>query len=151
MIDLTDLKRVTAELALEIEDEDRGPWFDFFTFFFDQLDVPVSIVSANLKLVWINGFGKRLVEGIGCEVKLGEDCFLTFYGAQDACQGCHCVHALNSRKVITEDRFSQRFRQMFRVTSIPLLKNGGSAVVVISLPLESVSGLPLAENCSVER
>lgn len=128
MTNLRSLKKITKELANEVLKDDSGPMFQLMTLFFDNIKTPVSIITPDYKLLYMNPIKKKMCLK---KMKKGIDyCYKLFFNRKKACTYCPVRKTIRSRSVSTYS-YDNGDGSKVKTTCIPLIYNGVSAVVQI--------------------
>ena len=135
MIELGKLKKITQELAKEIEAPEDDGILDLLRMIFDQIHTGISVISKDHRLVYLNPV---LRETIGRDIDMGKKCFEAIEGRNSPCPHCPVEKVLSSRKVEILEYTPPSSKRCYVVTCIPLLANGATGVIQIMREREDV-------------
>jgi len=134
MTDLSNLKRLTKELAEEIEKDEHGKVWDLVTFILDNIESPATVVSRDHKLLYINKETEKRFAEIGYKnlhmnKSLKDSPFCK--SILGSCKICPIQETLETRKVHTNTFNSHLTGKVYRMVCIPLVFDGISGVLAI--------------------
>lgn len=124
MVELDDLRRITYELASEVESGAEGPTFDIVTFILDQINSPAMILNDDLEVIYQNG---GMTEWLDQDYE-GRKCFSAL-DRESPCEDCDALRSLETKKVIHGEN-SLSPNSASKVT-IPLIFNGVSGTMIL--------------------
>jgi len=135
MVNLSPLKRLTKQLAEEVEYDEHGKVWKFITLILNSVNSPAAIIGADHKLLFINKetikrhklmnfdiegeVGKTLRKSRFCK-PLGMDC-----------NKCPVKNAMDTKEVHTIDYKSDITGINYKMICIPLIFDGVSGVLAI--------------------
>ena len=129
MVDLSGLKRLTKELAEEVEYDEKGPALRFIELILDNIHSMAGILDKDCNVVFIN---KSAIDyckmnnidftdkGI-CPMKL----------SKEYCKNCPVKDTIKSRTVESVKYISPVTGRCISYTCIPLIFNGVSGVIAL--------------------
>ena len=138
MANLDGLKRLTKELAEEIEYHEEGPSFKFIKLILDSVKSPVVIISNDFKTIYLNPLAIAMGEKYGIDTSLYVHCYEAVMGINSPCKGCPAKRALKSKQIENTEWISPVSGIKYMVTDIPLIYDGVSGVIEILNPINRV-------------
>ena len=135
MANLTPLRRLTKELAEEIEYEEHGKAWKFITLILNSVNSPAAIIDSDHKLLFINKETIKRHKNIGFEIEneVGKSVRKTRFCKPLAmdCSKCPVQLAMDTREVHTIDYKSDITGINYKMLCIPLVFDGVSGVLAI--------------------
>lgn len=123
MVELNNLRRITYELATEVESGTEGPTFNIVTFILDQINSPAMILDDDLEVIYQN----EAMTGWLDQDYAGRKCFSAL-DRESPCSDCDALKSLRTKKVIHgENTLSSDNRKV----TIPLVFNGVSGAMIL--------------------
>ena len=135
MVNLSSLKRLTKQLAEEIEYDEHGTAWKFITLILDSVNSPSAIIGADHKLLFINNETIKRHNKIGFDIEneLGKSVRKTRFCKPLGmdCSKCPVQNSMKTKEVYTIDYKSDITGILYRMICIPLVFDGVSGVLVI--------------------
>ena len=134
MANLNKLKELTSELALEIESNKHGSFWNLITYVLDSIASPTAIISRNHTLLYINKeTQKRFDECSFTKDYLNKSLLDSEFckALNDGCDECIIQKTIDTKEVYTIDFYSTITDIRYKMICIPLIFNGVSGVLVI--------------------
>jgi len=135
MTNLTPLRRLTKQLAEEIEYDEHGRVWKFITLILESIQSPAAIIDKNHTLLYVNKETFSRFKKVGFDGKkyLGKSIegseFCKPLGME--CDKCPVKLAMDSKEVHTIDYKSFVTGVDYRMICIPLVFDGVSGVLAI--------------------
>lgn len=138
---INNLKRVTQELALSVENDEMSSnnVFKFLKLIFDNLDdTPVEIVSSDHVLLYANQALKDKVrKANGFVLREGDVCYRTIWGIDEICNDCLLDYVVNCKRVRSIDKMYPDGK-CYRLVLVPLIYNGISGIIVMASEIDKM-------------
>jgi len=132
LVDLESLRELTQELAEEVKEHDKGPFWNLITLILDRIDSYVAILSNSKELLWVN---KSLIchcndLNIDIESLIGQDCRKLGF-CEELCDKCPVYLAKKRKQVVMKPYTCNLSKDTKKLICIPLVYNGVSGIIVI--------------------
>jgi len=135
MVELNSLKRLTMELAEEIEYDEHGKVWKFITLILDSVNSPAAIIGADHTLLYINKetIKRHAIQGFDIEDELGKTVRKTRFcrPLEMDCSKCPIMKSMETKEVYTIDYKSDITGILYKMICIPLVFDGVSGVLAI--------------------
>ena len=138
MTNLDNLKRLTKELAEEVEYQEHGIAFKFIKLILDSIKSPAFIITREYDTVYLNPTAIKMAKKYGISTELGVKCYNVLFHKDEPCKECPVTRALKTRRVENTEWKSPLTGKKYMVTDIPLLFNGVAGVIEILNPINRV-------------
>ena len=132
MVDLSNLKKLTNELAEEIHGNiHAGPLFGLLTEYYDTIDTYVAVIKNDKTVLYLNKAARKRMEELGLNPDdyINEVCA----GLKEQCglvNNCPLEECVKTKKIVVRhDAKSPVTDIRYTVVCMPLLYNGVSGVI----------------------
>lgn len=132
------LKKLTEQLAKEIEYEDNGNVLNLLKLILDSVKSPAFVITKNFDVVFLNKEAGRLGAKYNIDIDMSKKCYEMQYGLDEPCKNCPVSKALKSKKIENIEWTSSHSGRTYMITDIPLLYNGIAGVIEILNPISRI-------------
>ena len=133
MVELGPLKRLTKELAEEIEYDEIGPIFKLFKLLFDNINTLTVIIDKDNIIKYMNPVLTKYLEENNLDGCIGDNWYKTIWKMGLEPDEHPARIALEQRKVVHKNFSSPMTGRKFIVTAIPLIYNGVSGTICFAV------------------
>jgi len=135
MTNLSPLRRLTRELAEEVEYDEHGRAWKFMTLILNSVQSPAAIIGSDHKLLFVNQetIKRHTAHGFEIESEVGKTVRKTRFCKPLAmdCSKCPVQKSIDTKEVHTIDYRSDITGILYKMICIPLVFDGVSGVLTI--------------------
>ena len=131
MVELNDLKRLTKELAEEIEYSEDGPALDWIKLVLSSIKSPVAIITREYKVIYLNPEAKRIGKKYNISTEYDIECYKARYNNDKPCKNCPMLESIKTKQIVNTVWKSPHSNIEYVVTNIPLVFNGVAGSIEI--------------------
>ena len=133
MVELDNLKKLTAYLALELENKDYFHIMDLLGIIFNQINTLILVIDKNDKVIYMNKKMTQYFRQNKCDVKIG-DVWYKFWGMKKPPIDYPAKEAIKKKTIIKKQMTSPVTNTTFDIIAIPLIYDGVSGTINIINP-----------------